>query len=282
VLVYTDHGDTSLSGYSVAVQLAEIAESIKPFPAGVDAPGPPLMGNRVVLPARNLSLLWTLFWIAVGWSTVAVASTLYLTVRARPGTPAWAAAGLVAGPLSVLGFAGRTGRPLPVALGDGVLAVIGPFAGLVVATIAFGAFDLRAVVVGLVVGWLLVRVPLSLQRSGRTIRRTVLESAPVEFISAGWAWAGMIVVADVLGVAYLEQFGLEAEFGSLPSILIAVGAALAGSLTTIPAQLWLGRHRLTPLTQSPDSAPPTWPARVGALLLTLAALAGAIAAALAT
>jgi hypothetical protein len=91
-----------------------------------------------------------------------------------------------------------------------------------------------------------------------------------------------MVVADVLGVAYLEQFGLEAEFGSLPSILIAVGAALAGSVTTIPAQLWLGRHQLTPLTQGPDSAPPTWPARVGALLLTLAGLAAAIALALAT
>ncbi|MDF1598014.1 MAG: hypothetical protein P1T08_18225 [Acidimicrobiia bacterium] len=282
VLVYTDHGNTNLSGYSVAVQLAEVAESIKPFPAGSSAPGPPLMGNRIVLPARNQSLLWTLFWIAMAWAAAAVASALYLTVRARSGTPAWAAAGLVTGPLAVLGHGRRDGAGLGTALGDAALAVIGPFVGLVVATLGFGAFDLRAVALGLVIGWLALRVPLSRRNAQWTIGRATLELAPVEFVSAGWGWVGMMVAADFLGVAYLEQFGLEAEFGSLPSIMIAVAAALAGFLTTIPAQLWLGRNRLSSLTIGPDSSLPGWPARAIALLVTVAALAGAIAVALAT
>jgi hypothetical protein len=282
VLVYTDHGDTHLGGYSVAVQLAEVAESIKPFPAGANNPGPPLMGNRIVLAPRNQSLLWTLFWMAMAWLVVAVASAGYLTVRTSSASIAWAAAGLITGPLAVLGHARRVAAGLGTALGDAALAVIGPFVGLVVATLGFGAFDLRAVVLGLVVGWLALRVPLSLGHAPWTIGRATLGLAPVEFVSAGWGWVGIMVAADFLGVAYLDQFGLEADFGSLPSIMIAVAAALAGFLTTIPAQLWLGRTRLSSLTIGPDSSLPGWPARAIALLVTVAALAGAIAVALAT
>jgi len=64
--------------------------------------------------------------------------------------------------------------------------------------------------------------------------------------------------------------------------MVGVTATLAGFLTGLPAQLWLGRRGLTPLTIESDSRLPGWPARLVAGLLTLAALAGAVAIALAT
>jgi hypothetical protein len=284
VLVYTDHGNTNLSGYSVAVRLAEVAEAVKPFPPGAMAPGPPLMGNRVVLAPQNQSLLWTLFWIAMAWLVTASASAVFLALqtRSRDGRAAWAAAGLVTGPLAVLGHARKTGAGPGTAFGDAALAVIGPFVGLVATTIGFGAIDLRAVVVGLVVGWLAVRVPLAWRRTPWASGRAMLALVPIEFISASWVWVGMLVVADSLGVAYFNRFGMEVPFGSVVSIMIGIAGALTGFVTAIPAQLWLGRYRLSSLTIGPHSSLPGWPARIIALMVTIAALAGTIALALST
>jgi hypothetical protein len=103
-----------------------------------------------------------------------------------------------------------------------------------------GEFDLRAVVLGLALGLILVRAPLR-ARSGRHYGSALWRSIPWELMSTLSVFAGLLVVVPLLD-AWASSFGLLPGPGSLEFWGISSAAALAGMLTTFPVQYWMDRR----------------------------------------
>jgi len=104
-----------------------------------------------------------------------------------------------------------------------------------------GEFDLRAVVLGLLLGLVLVRAPLR-ARSGRRYGSALWRSIPWELMSTLSAFAGFLVLAPLLD-GYGSSFGLLPKPGSLVFWGISSAAALSGMLTTCPVQYWMVRRK---------------------------------------
>ena len=208
---------------------------------------PPLIPVSPQASSSARAWSWLVFWMLAGWSVLVAGSVWVVRRRLRrnrsawPSCVLWQGAALLLGPVAVWAHRVESHQGnMSRALSACAVAVLAPAAGTAVAVTLAGEFDLRAVVVGFLLGLVLIRAPLR-ARSGRRYGSALWKSIPWELMSTLSVFAGFLMAVPLLD-GYASSFGLRPEPGSLVFWGISSSASLVGMLTTFPVQYWMARR----------------------------------------